>query len=81
MYLGGGVHPSRRGEGIGRAVLRWQMAHESSIGRAIRPKGFGPLVLRLYAPVEQTDVRDLAERHDLTVERYFFEMSRRLGDR
>ncbi len=80
VYLGGGVHPSRRGEGIGRAVLRWQMAHGVEWDRATRQKGFGPLVLRLYAPVEQTDVRDLAERHDLTVERYFFEMSRRLGE-
>ncbi len=34
----------------------------------------------MYAPGEQTDVRDLAERHGLSVARYFFELSRPLVD-
>ena len=38
------------------------------------------MVMRLYAPTDQADVRDLAERHHLPVERYFFEMSRRLRE-
>ena len=36
--------------------------------------------MRLYAPTDQRDVRDLAERHGLGVERWFFEMSRPLDD-
>jgi mycothiol synthase len=80
VYLGGAVHPTRRGEGIGRAVLRWQMAHGIEWDRATRQNGFGPLVMRLYAPTDQTDVRDLAERYNLTVARYAFEMSRPLGE-
>lgn len=78
VYLGGAVHPSRRGEGIGRAILGWQLAHGLDWDRATRQEGFGPLVMRLYAPTDQADVRDLAERHHLRVERYFFEMSRPL---
>jgi ribosomal protein S18 acetylase RimI-like enzyme len=80
VHLGGGVHPSRRGQGIGEAVLRWQVAHGLAWDRATREEGFGPLVMRLYAPTEQADVRQLAERHGLVVDRYFFEMSQRLGD-
>lgn len=80
VYLGGAVKPERRGEGIGRAILRWQVTHGIEWDRATRKLGYGPLVMRLYAPTEQTDVRDLAERHLLAVERYFFEMSRRLSE-
>jgi mycothiol synthase len=78
VYLGGAVHPDRRGEGIGRAVLRWQMSHGIAWDLATRRDGYGPLVMRLHVPVDQADVRDLAERHGLEVERYFFEMSRPL---
>jgi mycothiol synthase len=78
VHLGGAVAPHRRGEGIGRAVLRWQLAHALDWDDATRGPGFGPLVVRLHAPVDQADVRDLAERHGLAVERYFFEMSRPL---
>jgi len=80
VYLGGAVHPSRRGEGIGRAVLGWELAHGIEWDRATRQEGFGPLVMRLLAPTDQADVRDLAERHQLRVERYFFEMSRPLRE-
>lgn len=81
VYLGGAVHPDRRGEGIGRLVLDWELAHADAWDAATREHGFGPLVMRLYAPTTQADVRDLAERRGLGVERYFFEMSRRLDDR
>ncbi|MBC9735489.1 GNAT family N-acetyltransferase [Nocardioides marmotae] len=80
VYLGGAVRPDRRGEGIGRSVLRWEIAHALAWDHATRQEGHGPLAMRLYAPSDQADVRDLAERHGLAVERYFFEMSRQLGD-
>ena len=80
VHLGGAVQPARRGEGIGRAVLRWQLAHATAWDAASREDGYGPLVVRLYAPTGQDDVRDLATRHGLVVERYFFELSRRLDD-
>jgi mycothiol synthase len=80
VHLGGSVHPSRRGEGIGRAVLGWQLAHGAAWDGATRQAGFGPLVMRLNAPTGQADARALASRFGLVVERYFFEMSRPVGD-
>ncbi|MBD2759762.1 GNAT family N-acetyltransferase [Yimella sp. cx-573] len=79
VYLGGAVHPAHRDRGIGRAVLNWQMAHGNSWDQQTREDRFGPLDMRLYAPVDQEDVRDLAQRAGLEVERYFFEM-RRMAD-
>lgn len=79
VYLGGAVRPDRRGEGIGRAVLGWEVAHARSWDVATREPGHGPLVMRLYAPTGQADVRDLADRHGLTVARHFYEMVRPLG--
>jgi GNAT superfamily N-acetyltransferase len=79
VYLGGAVRPDRRGEGIGRAVLQWQLAHALEWDGATRRPGYGPLVVNLYAPVDQHDVRDLADRHGLEVERYFIELSRSLA--
>jgi mycothiol synthase len=79
VYLGGAVHPRRRGERIGRAVLRWELAHGSDWDHQSREPGHGPLVMRLLAPTAQTDVRDLAVRHGLSAERFFFEMSQRLS--
>ena len=80
VYLGGAVRPDRRGEGVGRAVLQWELAHGLAWDRQARRPGFGPLVMRLYAPSTQDEVRDLAERHGLPLERYFFELSRELDD-
>jgi len=80
VYLGGAVRPDRRGDGIGRAVLQWELAHGRAWDRRTRQPGYGPLVMRLYAPSGQDDVRELAERHGLALERYFFELSRRLED-
>ena len=80
VYLGGAVRPDRRGEGIGRAVLRWEMAHGLAWDLATRQGGYGPLVMRLHAQSDQADVRDLAERHGLETARYFFELSRPLID-
>ena len=80
VHLGGAVRPDRRGEGIGTAVLEWELAHGRAWDEATRREGYGPLVMRLFVPTGQADVRDLAVRHDLSVERYFFEMSRRLDD-
>ncbi|MEP7332780.1 MAG: GNAT family N-acetyltransferase [Terracoccus sp.] len=78
VHLGGAVHPSRRGVGIGRAVLRWELGHGNEWDRTTRHPGYGPLVMRLGAPTAQADVRDLAVRYGLAAERYFFEMSQRL---
>lgn len=80
VFLGGAVRPDRRGEGIGHAVLAWDIAHGRAWDRATREPGFGPLLLRLWCPVDQADVRDLADRAGLHVERHFFEMSRPLTD-
>lgn len=78
--LNGAVRPDRRGEGIGRAVLTWGLAHVLAWDAASREDGFGPLVVRLWAPTAQDDVRDLATRFGLEVERFFVEMTRPLTD-
>lgn len=80
VFCGGSVRPDYRGRGIGDAVLRWQLAHGVEWDAATRQEGYGPLVMRLFAPVDQSDVRELAERHGMPVERYFFEMGRDLGE-
>lgn len=79
VHLGGGVRPDRRGDGIGRAVLAWEIAHALEWDEATRTGDHGPLVMRLYAPTGQSDVRDLANRHGLPTERYFIELSRSLA--
>ncbi|GAB3588112.1 GNAT family N-acetyltransferase [Calidifontibacter terrae] len=78
VFLNGAVRPDRRGAGNGRAVLAWEMAHANAWDAATREAGFGPLVVKLFAPVAQSDVRHLAERAGLEIERYFYEMSRPL---
>lgn len=78
VRLAGAVRPDRRGEGIGRAVLQWELAHGLAWDDASRRDDYGPLVMRMFVPTEQADVRDLATRNELPTERYFFEMSRRL---
>src|SRR5699024_8762871 len=78
VHLGGAVHPVHRGEGLGSAVLQWELAHGAAWDNATRGAEHGPLVMRLWAPVDQADVRDLALRNGLVAERYFYEMSRRL---
>lgn len=72
--LNGAVLPARRGAGLGRLIMAWQMAHALAWDAASRRPDHGPLVLRLFAPVDQRDVRHLAERAGLTVDRYFYEM-------
>src|SRR5699024_9924874 len=59
-------------------VLRWELADGASWDSATRGADHGPLVMRLWAPADQADVRDLALRNGLVAERYFYEMSRRL---
>lgn len=80
VHLGGAVHPSLRGRGVGRAVMAWQVAHAEAWNTSTRERGFGPLVLRLHAPAQQDDVRRLAARHGLQPTRWFVEMSRPLDD-
>ncbi|MFC6704015.1 GNAT family N-acetyltransferase [Flexivirga alba] len=80
VRLAGAVRQDRRGEGIGRAVLQWELAHGLAWDDATRRPGYGPLVMRMFVPTDQADVRDLATRHELPTERYFFEMSRRLDE-
>lgn len=80
VFLGGAVHPEHRGRGLGRAILAWEMAHGRAWDASTRQQGFGPLRLRLLAPVGQTDLRDLAERAGVPTARYFYEMERPLTD-
>lgn len=75
--LNGCVLPSRRRQGIGSAVLRWELAHAREWDAASRRDDHGPLVVRVFGPSEQEDLARLMQNHGLVVERYFYEMCRR----
>ncbi len=41
VHLHGAVRPDRRGAGIGRSVLRWEIAHATEWDHATRRNGYG----------------------------------------
>lgn len=75
-WLGGSVHPSRRGEGIGRAVMAWQMANGRAWYAANHSPDHGPLRLSLYSDSKAEGESRLAEHFGLTMHRYYAELTR-----
>jgi ribosomal protein S18 acetylase RimI-like enzyme len=70
----GGVHPGRRGEGIGRQVLAWQLARAQEVAAALDPGV--ETSIRLTAMDHQADLLDLARRFGFAPVRRFLEMAR-----
>ncbi|NHN55226.1 GNAT family N-acetyltransferase [Calidifontibacter sp. DB0510] len=78
VTLIGSVTPSRRGQGLGRAIMRWEIEHAKSWDAQTRQDGYGELSLSAYAEEAATDHQRLAERFGLPAVRWFTEMSRPL---
>lgn len=77
VLLAGAVRPDRRGEGVGRTVMAWQLAHGRDwYARNHRPD-HGPLRLSVFADSRQAAEHDLAERAGLARTRYYAELTYR----
>lgn len=76
-FLFGGVHPERRGEGIGRELLAWQIARARQVLAASRTALPG----RIGAFAEDADAARvrLLERAGLRARRYYADLKRPLG--
>jgi ribosomal protein S18 acetylase RimI-like enzyme len=70
--LFGAVHPDRRGQGIGRDLLGWQLARAAEIHRATAPQA--QWQAETGAVVGDDSADRLMARMGLTPVRYFFEM-------
>lgn len=70
----GGVAPSHRGRGIGRALLDRQLARCREIAVGLDPAL--PATVRLEASADQHDLLALAGRADFVAERHFLEVAR-----
>ena len=76
-YLFGGVHPAHRGKGIGRELLAWQRARsEQQLASSDKTL---PGWSVLYLEEGNAAARALAERHGMSVARYFTQMERDLS--
>jgi len=76
IFLLGGVHPTHRYQGIGRALLAWQEERALAWRDEHHPRE--PVWLGSYVEADQTCLRHLLEQRGFQVERYFFDMHREL---
>lgn len=76
-FVFGGVHPERRGEGIGRELLAWQVAR----ARQLLAASGKELPARIAAYAEDTDAvrHRLLERAGFAARRFFADLKRPLG--
>lgn len=77
-FLSGGVHPAARGRGIGRQLIRWQLARAKQ-QLASSPKTLPGWIVAFTderAPVNAA----LFERAGLTLARYFIALERNLAE-
>jgi mycothiol synthase len=73
IELVGAVHPDRRGAGIGRDLLAWQLERAAVRRTEIAPEG--EWLGQVAAGVDDTSAIGLYERFGFTVERYFLAMT------
>lgn len=74
IELWGGVHPARRREGIGTAVLGWQLDRARAVAAAL--DGSIPTSIRVTALDGQVDTFAIAARAGLEPVRRFLELAR-----
>lgn len=77
-FVSGGVHPERRGEGIGRELLAWQVAR----ARQLLAASGKELPGRIAAYAEDTDTarHRIFEHAGFAARRYFADLKRPLGE-
>ncbi|GAA2644157.1 hypothetical protein GCM10010399_92610 [Dactylosporangium fulvum] len=73
VELIGGVHPDRRGAGIGREVLAWQLDRAAVRHAEVAPDA--EWLAQVVAGVADTSAIRLYERFGFTVGRYFLAMT------
>jgi mycothiol synthase len=78
MAVWGGVRPSHRGRGIGRAVVDWQLRRAAEAAATL--DGSLPTSLRVDVGDEQTDHLHLFERAGFVVVRRFLEIARSVSE-
>ncbi|MQA32302.1 GNAT family N-acetyltransferase [Modestobacter roseus] len=78
VHLEGRVHPDRRGRGIGRALLDWQLARGAQVHAERHPEA--PARLTVTAYTSMPDLEALARRAGLQPVRWFHHMERPLTD-
>ncbi|WP_018156052.1 GNAT family N-acetyltransferase [Demetria terragena] len=76
--LAGAVRPDRRGLGIGRAIMAWQLAHARAWFTNGRTPEHELLRLRVFSDSKATAEHRLAERCGLTQARFYAELTLRL---
>lgn len=74
VELWGGVHPARRREGIGTALLRWQVERAGAIASTLEASV--PTSIRVEAMDTQSDLLALAGRFAFEPVRRFLEVAR-----
>lgn len=75
VYLMGGVHPGWRRQGIGHAVLDWQLKHAKEWDARTRQPGFGPLRQIVYVDEKLKANGILCESFGLQPVRWYADMS------
>jgi len=78
----GGVHPKWRGQGVGRALLAWQLDRAEAIVAARRAELGPDTPARALTVIEERaeSAARLAERAGFSLSRYFFVMRRDLSE-
>jgi mycothiol synthase len=78
VHLEGRVRPDRRGRGIGRALLAWQLERGTQVHAQRHPEV--PARLTVTAYTSMPDLAALLRRAGMVEARWFFHMSRPLTD-
>ena len=77
-YISGGVHPARRGQGVGRLLVEWQL--ERAAERLAYAEGRLHQVIRVEIHPGENSKRSTMGRYGFAPVRYFDEMIRQLTD-
>jgi mycothiol synthase len=78
VYLEGRVHPARRGRGVGRALLGWQLGRGAELHAERHPEV--PARLSVAVPQTMPSLEALVRREGLIADRWYRQMERPLTD-
>jgi mycothiol synthase len=78
VYLEGRIHPERRGRGLGRALLAWQLARGAAVHAERHPEA--PARLSVSVPATMPALETLARWEGMAAVRWYRLMERALDD-